>query len=189
MTQWCNLRHCSLAEERSLHTAACGSSTVYTPPQSWPAQQTSPHAPLHGAATCRISRHDHAAKIDLFWQFDDHGSNHNVTWLQSHTHCNRVVQVMKHQLTSHQQATTTAHLWFSLLLLVCMSWTITGLTLYKCCIVNRQIGVGDSKSVVYFDPLLLQVQKIELLRDCKRTPSKTKWNKHITPTAPHEWWL
>jgi len=37
-----------------------------------------------------------------------------------------------------------------------------------------QIGVGDSKFVVYFDPLLLQVQKIELLRDCKRTPSETK---------------
>jgi len=30
--------------------------------------------------------------------------------------------------------------------------------------VNRQIGVRDSKFVVYFDPLLLQVQKIELLR-------------------------
>ena len=26
--------------------------------------------------------------------------------------------------------------------------------------------------VVYFDPLLLQVQKIELLRDCKQTPAK-----------------
>jgi len=34
---------------------------------------------------------------------------------------------------------------------------------------NRQIRVGDNKFVVYFDPLPLQVQKIELLRDCKRT--------------------
>jgi len=39
--------------------------------------------------------------------------------------------------------------------------------------VNRQIGVVDSKFVVYFDPVLLQVQKIELLRDCKRIPSET----------------
>ena len=48
------------------------------------------------------------------------------------------------------------------------------LIVYKSCIVNRQIGVGDSKFVVYFDPLLLQVQKIELLCDCKRTPSERK---------------